>query len=125
MREGGRNQLSQGRRWGWRVALRDKSDSPARCELPEACVASEMVGQAAQSFLLSLRKCLWNYEKVCVRACVRVCVCVLLSQNWQVPRGVLIRKQTMRLGESRHLTSDRCCSRCFSALFDLTFITAQ
>ena len=79
MREGGRNQLSQGRRWGWRVALRDKSDSPARCELPEACVASEMVGQAAQSFLLSLRKCLWNYEKVCVRACVRACVCVCLA----------------------------------------------
>ena len=46
-----------------------------------------------------------------------VCVCVLPSQNRQVPRGVLIRKPKIRLGDSRHLASDRCCSRCLSALF--------
>ena len=83
-REGGRNQLSQGRRWGWRVALRDKSDSPARCEIPEACVASDMVGQAAQSFLLSLSKCLWNYEKMCVY----VCVCPAFSELASSQRGI-------------------------------------
>lgn len=27
----------------------------------------------------------------------KVCVCVLPSQNWQVPRAVLIRKQEMRM----------------------------
>ena len=69
--------------------------------------------------------CHWASAYGTTRRCVCMCVCVLPSQNLQVPRGVLIRKQTMRLGDSRHLTSDKCCSRCFSALFDLTFMTAQ
>ena len=107
-REGGRNRLSQGRRSGWRVTQRGKSDSPARRELPEAWLASDMVGQAAQSSLSSVSECLWSHEKD---------VCVLPSQSWQVPRGVLIRKQRIRLGDSRHLASDRCCSRRLSALF--------
>lgn len=77
-----------------------------------------MEAQAAQSFLLSLSKCLWSYEK-------GVCVCPAFSELASSQSSINKEAGNEDGGDGRHLPCDRCCSRRFSAFSHLTLITTR